>query len=92
MANTKQAKKRAEQSTRLRAANRAVKSAVRGTIKKVRQAADTDPKAAAAQLPGASSALDVAVRKGTLHRKTASRLKSRLAKQVNKVNKANAAK
>ncbi|MBL8113972.1 MAG: 30S ribosomal protein S20, partial [Acidobacteria bacterium] len=51
MANTKQAKKRAEQSTRLRAANRAVKSAVRGTIKKVRQAADTDPKAAAAQLP-----------------------------------------
>ena len=39
-------------------------------------------------LSNAVSELDVAVRKGVLHRKTASRLKSRISKTVNKAKKA----
>jgi hypothetical protein len=39
-------------------------------------------------LSNAMSELDVAVRKGVLHKKTASRLKSRIAKTTNKAAKA----
>ncbi|MCM3876293.1 MAG: 30S ribosomal protein S20, partial [Thermoanaerobaculia bacterium] len=43
-------------------------------------------------LSKAVSDLDVAVRKGVLHRKTASRLKSRVSKTVNKAKSAEAKK
>ena len=84
MANTKQAKKRAEQSVRKRVRNRSVMTRVRTVVRKIRQTATTDADGAAKALPSTASELDIAVRKGVLHSKTASRLKSRVAKAVNK--------
>jgi small subunit ribosomal protein S20 len=80
MANTKQAKKRAAQSLRRRARNRAVVTKVRNIVRSLRTTAVTDAKAAAGMLSHTVSELDKAVRKGVLHRKTASRLKSRVSK------------
>jgi len=84
MANTKQAKKRAAQNVRMKARNRAVKSHVRSVVRNLRATAETDPKKVQEMLPSTTSELDTAVRKGVLHRRTASRLKSRIAKTVNK--------
>lgn len=81
MANTKQAKKRAAQNDKQKARNRAVKSATRRTVKATRAAG---PEEARALLPVAASRLDVAARKGVLHKNTVARLKSRIAKSVNK--------
>lgn len=81
MANTKQAKKRAAQNLKQKARNRAVKTQTRRVVKATRAAA---PEKTKELLPEAASSLDVAVRKGTLHRNTAARLKSRLAKGANK--------
>ena len=84
MANTKQAKKRAAQNVRQRERNRSVKTRTRNIVRTLRSTAETDGAKAAAALPATASELDVAVRKGVLHRRTASRLKSRIAKTVNK--------
>ena len=81
MANTKQAKKRAAQNDKQKARNRAVKSSTRRTVKATRAAA---PEKAKELMPVAASSLDVAARKGVLHKNTAARLKSRIAKAVNK--------
>jgi len=88
MANTKQAKKRAAQSDRRRARNRSVVTQVRNVVKNLRRMAETEGQKAGSFLSNAVSELDVAVRKGVLHRKTASRLKSRISKTVNKAAKA----
>ena len=88
MANTKQAKKRAAQSDRRRARNRSVVTQVRNVVKNLRRTAETDGHKVGGFLSNAVSQLDVAVRKGVLHRKTASRLKSRISKTVNKAAKA----
>ena len=77
MANTKQAKKRAVQNDRQKARNRAVMSQTRRVVKATRAAA---PEKAKEKVAEAASALDVAARKGTIHRNKAARLKSRLAK------------
>ncbi len=84
MANTKQAKKRASQSLRRRAQNRTVTTRVRHAVKSTRAAAAADGGKAKELLPSTMSELDVAVRKGVLHRNTAARLKSRVQKSVNK--------
>jgi small subunit ribosomal protein S20 len=84
MANTKQAKKRAEQSVRRKIRNRAVKSETRKAVRTLRATAETSPEKAKEMLPQTVSQLDVAVRKGVLHKKTASRLKSRVALAANK--------
>ncbi len=85
MANTKQAKKRAAQSIRKRDRNRSVKTTTRGAVRELRSTAGTGSAAeAVALLPKTVSALDVAVRKGVLHKKTASRLKSRVTKAAAK--------
>ena len=88
MANTKQAKKRAEQSDRRRARNRSVVTQVRNVVKNLRRTAETEAEKVGGFLSNAVSQLDVAVRKGVLHRRTASRLKSRISKTVNKAKKA----
>ena len=88
MANTKQAKKRAAQSDRRRARNRSVVTRVRNVVKNLRRTAETEAARVGGLLANAVSELDVAVRKGVLHRKTASRLKSRISKTVNKATKA----
>jgi small subunit ribosomal protein S20 len=88
MANTKQAKKRAAQSDRRRARNRSVVTRVRNVVKNLRRTAETEAEKVGSFLSSAVSELDVAVRKGVLHRKTASRLKSRISRTVNKAKKA----
>jgi len=92
MANTKQAKKRAAQSIRRQARNRSVVTRVRNVVKNLRRTAETEAAKVGDLLSHAVSELDVAVRKGVLHRKTASRLKSRISKTVNKAKKTLAAK
>ncbi len=92
MANTKQAKKRAAQSDRRRARNRSVVTQVRNVVKNLRRTAEAEAAKVGGMLSNAVSELDVAVRKGVLHRKTASRLKSRISKTANKAKKAAAAK
>jgi small subunit ribosomal protein S20 len=87
MANTKQAKKRAAQSDRRRARNRSVVTRVRNVVKNLRRTAETEAAKVGGMLSNAVSELDVAVRKGVLHRKTASRLKSRISRTVNKAKK-----
>jgi len=84
MANTKQATKRAAQSDRRRARNRAVVTRVRNIVRALRKTAESDAKAAAGMLSKTVSELDVAVRKGVLHRRTADRLKSRVSKTTAK--------
>ena len=86
MANTKQAKKRAAQNVRQKTRNRAVKTRVRNIVRELRATAVTDGAKAKENQPTTASELDVAVRKGVIHRRTASRLKSRIAKTVNKAN------
>ena len=88
MANTKQAEKRAAQSDRRRARNRSVVTRIRNVVKNLRRTAETEAAKVGGLLSNAVSELDVAVRKGALHRKTASRLKSRISKTVNKATKA----
>ena len=88
MANTKQAKKRAAQSDRRRARNRSVVTQVRNVVKNLRRTAEAEASKVGGMLSNAVSELDVAVRKGVLHRKTASRLKSRISRTVNKAKKA----
>lgn len=70
---------RSDQKRRLR--NRMVKSMVKSAEKRVRQAQNKDQ--ALANLSAVTSLLDKATSKGVIHRRTASRHKSRLAKRVN---------
>ncbi len=76
--------KAARQSEKRRLRNRAVMTAVKGTMKKVVSAVEQkDMTAAKASLREATSALSKAATKGVLKRNTASRRISRLAQQVN---------
>jgi small subunit ribosomal protein S20 len=79
MANTKQAKKRAAQNLRRRERNRAVVTKVRHAVRDIRKAVETGADKAQETFGTVVSDLDRAVRKGVLHRNTASRLKSRVS-------------
>lgn len=79
MANTKSALKRVRQSERRRLRNRAVRSQVRTAVKVARAA---EGQAAAAPILEALRALDKAVAKGVIHRNTAARKKSALARRL----------
>jgi len=84
LANHKSALKRAKQSETKRLRNKAVKTRVKHLVKMVHQATDGDsPIADLAQLNTTYSAIDKAAQKGVIHKKTASRKISRLAKRVN---------
>ncbi len=79
----KQARKRHRQSLERRMRNRSVRTRVRHQMKTMRQAiAEGDASAVATLLPVTMSVIDVAWRKGVLHRNTASRYKSRLTRQA----------
>ncbi len=83
MANHPSADKRNRQRQKRTARNRSIKTAVRGIVKKVRAAVTTgDAAAAETALKSATAALDAAVSKGALPRKTASRSISRLTLAV----------
>ena len=84
MANIKSQIKRNKQNETRRERNKAVKSALKTSTKKVQAAiADGDAEAAVARQREAARAVDKAASKGVMHKKTAARRKSRLAKQVN---------
>jgi small subunit ribosomal protein S20 len=83
MANHVSSLKRARQTERKTAVNRANKSRVRGSLRLLREALQKgDAKAAGEQYRATVSALDKSVQKGTLHKNTASRYKSRLSARV----------
>lgn len=83
MANTKSAKKAARQTVRRTNANKGRRSRARSYARKVEEAIEAgDKKAAAAALNEAEPVLARTAQKGLLHRKTASRKVSRLAKRV----------
>ena len=84
MANIKSAIKRIRQSERRRIRNAAVRSGVRTAVKGTRAALESGSKdESRASLARTVQALDKAVTKGILHKNTASRKKSRLARQLN---------
>ena len=86
MAQSLQAKKRAKQNVRNRTINRARKSRVKTQIKHFETALTAgDVEAATEQLRQVTKKLDKAASTSTMHKKTASRKKSRLAKQLNKL-------
>jgi small subunit ribosomal protein S20 len=83
MANTKSAKKAARQTVRRTNANKGRRSRARSYARKVEEAIEAgDKTAAAAALKEAEPVLARTAQKGLVHRKTASRKVSRLAKRV----------
>jgi small subunit ribosomal protein S20 len=83
VANTKSAIKRIRTSEKRRQRNRTVRTRVRGALKTARAAVTTAGGDAAAAVLQAIRALDKAVTKGVIHRNTASRKKSALARRLN---------
>ncbi len=82
MANIKSAQKRIRQNERRRLRNRAVRSRIRSVIKAAREAVGAKAPTAAASVHEAIRILDKAVSKGVIHRNTAARKKSTLARQL----------
>jgi len=83
MANTPQSKKRARQTERRTAVNKARRSRVRTFLRKVEEAiALGDKDAAVAALRGAQPELMRGVIKGIVHKNTAARKMSRLSARV----------
>jgi small subunit ribosomal protein S20 len=81
VANIKSQIKRNRQNERRRQRNKAVRTRLRTEAKKVRQAVVAgDGDAAAAQLRTTSRLLDKAASSGAVHKRTAARRKSRLAR------------
>ena len=79
MANTKSSIKRIRQNERRRLRNRAIRSQVRGVVKAARA---TDGGHLRTAIAEAIRALDKAVTKGVIHRNTAARKKSSLARRL----------
>jgi small subunit ribosomal protein S20 len=83
MANTVQARKRARQAIKQRAANMSQRSALRTAIKKVRKAIEAGDKAAAnAVFSESMSVIDRIADKKIVHKNKAARDKSRLAQAI----------
>ncbi|HZP08409.1 30S ribosomal protein S20 [Methyloceanibacter sp.] len=83
MANTKSAKKAVRQTVRRTAVNKARRSRMRSSVRKVEEAIASGDKAAAqAALKEAEPIMVRTAQKGVTHRKTASRKVSRLAKRI----------
>ncbi|MCM1047787.1 MAG: 30S ribosomal protein S20 [Clostridiales bacterium] len=86
MANIKSAKKRILVNRTKADRNKAIKSGVKTSVKKVNAAiAANDKNAAKEALLAATATIDKAASKGVFHKNTASRKVSRLAQAVNKM-------
>ncbi|MDX9689835.1 MAG: 30S ribosomal protein S20 [Proteobacteria bacterium] len=86
MANHKSAAKRARQSEKRNELNRSRRSAVRSVAKAaVKDITAGDVEVATSSVRKAESALASAVSKGVMHRRTAARKTSRMAKAVKKL-------
>ena len=79
MANTRSAIKRIRQNEKRRVRNRTIRSQVRTAVKTARAAGGDTLRTAVAE---AIRALDKAVTKGVVHRNTAARKKSALARRL----------
>lgn len=85
MANHKSALKQHRRDQKRRSVNRMNRSKMRNKIKKFRRALDTgEAEAAKSLFPEVMSIIDKTIIKGTIHKKTGSRYKSRLMLQLNK--------
>jgi small subunit ribosomal protein S20 len=83
MAHHKSAIRQERRSLRRKATNTRNTSALRTAVRKVREAVENkDAETARKLLPRAVSTIDQAVKKGTIHKNTGSRYKSRLGRQV----------
>jgi small subunit ribosomal protein S20 len=86
MANHVSSLKRARQTEKKTAINRANKSKLRGTLRAIREAIASGDKTKVTEVYRATvSVLDKSVQKGVLHKNTASRYKSRLNARVKAV-------
>jgi small subunit ribosomal protein S20 len=83
MANTKSAKKAARQTVRRTEVNKTRRSRLKSSVRKVEEAiASGNKEAAVAALKAAEPVIARTAQKGIVHRRTASRKVSRLAKRV----------
>ena len=88
MAHSLSAKKRVRQNIKLRARNRARKEMIKDELKAFNAATTSgDVKKAETQLRSVVSRLDKVVSKGSLHKNTAARKRSRLTKRLNAMRK-----
>lgn len=86
MAHSKSAQKRIRQNENRKALNRWRKQRIKDDVKDFRDLTHSDDVAKAAEaLKKASRSLDQIASKGTIHKNTAARRKSRLAKQLNQM-------
>lgn len=86
MAHSLSAKKRVRQNAKRRAINRARKSQVKTQIKHFQAALDSgDVESASEQYRLVARKLDETAAVSTMHKKTAARKKSRLARELNKL-------
>ncbi|OPX38888.1 MAG: 30S ribosomal protein S20 [Deltaproteobacteria bacterium] len=87
MANHKSALKRARQSEIRRLRNKGYKTRVKNIVKEVQRAAEANaPEEAQAAFVKAVSTIQKTASKGVIHRNTAARKISRLARRVNQIN------
>ena len=88
MANTKSAKKAARQATRRTVVNKARRTRLRSSVRRVEEAiASGNKEAAAAALKEAEPVIARTAQTGIVHRNSASRKMSRLAKRVSAMGK-----
>lgn len=86
MANHKSEIKRARQNAEQRDRNKAVKTSVKNIIKATRQSiAEKSKEEAIKDLNTAKSKIDIASKKRVIHKNTAARKISRLARSVNRI-------
>ena len=86
MAHSLSAKKRVRQNIKARARNRYRKELIKNQVKAFNTAlTGGDMKKAAAELSKTASRLDKVAAKGTIHKNTAARKRSRLARRLNAI-------
>jgi len=87
LANHKSAIKRARQNEIRRLRNKSTKTRIKSIVKEVRSSAEETPGAETkVNLNAVQSVIDKASKKGVIHKRTAARKISRLAKLVNSAN------
>jgi small subunit ribosomal protein S20 len=89
VANIKSQIKRNKQNEKARLRNKAVKSELKTSVRKFREAADSgDAEAALTAMRAASIKLDKATSKGVIHKNQAANRKSAIAKRVEQIKSA----
>ena len=86
MPNSNSAKKRLRQNVKRRAHNRTIKSAMRNQIRKLRVAMEaSDKEQIDTEFRLVGKKIDQAASKNIIHKNTAARLKSRMARRINQL-------